>query len=469
MKKTKKQKVVQGMVTPLILIISTVFIIVIYAILFVLAMQFDYSNRQVASEVALQIADAGINYYRWHLYESPNDFQDGTGVPGPYIHDYTDPQGGITGKFSLEITPPSPSSQIVTIESTAWTNQYPKVKKIIKAQYGRVALTQYAFLHNANLWFGNDITINGPLFSNGGIRQDGTNTSTVQSSKATYICGAESGCSSSGETKPGIWGNGKIQSLWQFPVIPIDFDSIKVDFNQMKSAAQSSGLYLAPSGAQGYHLVFIDDGTVNVFQVTGNNYVKGYSLENGCEDLYQTIISETLIGNYLLSSNQIIFAEDNLWVEGVVKGKTTVVSARFPIGTYDTFIWIPDNLTYYDKSGDYSIGLVAEKNIIMTRDVPDDLEIDGALLAQNGQIIRHHYGYFGCKSPGTDKIKHELIIYGSIISNQRSYWNFSSGPKSPASGFQKSTLNYDPNIYYSPPPYFPASGQYNFISWSEER
>jgi hypothetical protein len=91
------------------------FIIVIYALVFILSLQFDYSNRQVASDKALQIAEAGINYYRWHLNEDPDDFQDGTGTNGPYIHNYQDPSGGEIGEFSLTITPPSGASQTVTI------------------------------------------------------------------------------------------------------------------------------------------------------------------------------------------------------------------------------------------------------------------------------------------------------------------------------------------------------------------
>ena len=38
-------------------------------------------------EQALQIAEAGINYYQWHLAHYPNDYKDGTNENGPYIQD----------------------------------------------------------------------------------------------------------------------------------------------------------------------------------------------------------------------------------------------------------------------------------------------------------------------------------------------------------------------------------------------
>ena len=80
----------------------------------------------------------------------------------------------------------------------------------------------------------------------------------------------------------------------------------------MKSSAQSDGLYLGPSTGQGYHFVFVNDGTVNVFEVTGTSPVKGYSIEYGCEDMEQEIVSQSLIGTYSLSTTPIIFADDTI-------------------------------------------------------------------------------------------------------------------------------------------------------------
>jgi hypothetical protein len=461
-------KINRGTITPALLIIASSFIIVIYALVFVLSLQFDFAQRQLASDRAFEIAEAGINYYRWHLDINQSDFQDGTGTSGPYLHDYKDLEGNLIGQYSLTITPPEDEAQIVTIESTGWTSRYPKVKRKLKAQYGKIVLTKYAFLHNSNMWFGNSITVKGPVFSNGGIRMDGHNESTIESSRYDYTCGIESGCNTP-ETKPGIWGNGEIDELWKYPSVPIDFDSIKVNFNDMKASAQSGGLYLGPSSHQGYHLVFLADGTVNVYDVTGASSEKGYSLEYGCETLLQVIVSQTLLGNYSLATTPIIFAEDNIWVEGTVKGKTTVAAARFPLGTFNATIWIPNNLIYSAKDGTNKLGLVSEKDIVFTKDVPEYLYVDGALLAQNGRTIRHHYGYFGCKSGGADKNKKEFNFYGSLISNQRSYWNFSSGPKSPASGFVKTTLDYDSTNFSDPPPFFPSWGGYQFLSWQEEK
>src|SRR3989344_1115772 len=464
----------KGTITPALLVIASAFIIIIYGLLFILSLQFDFAQRQIANERALNIAEAGINYYHWHLDIDPDDYTDGTNNPDlqPYEHEYNDPQGEAIGKFALEIEAPTESHQVVTIRSTGWLYQYPKVKRTIEVQYGKVVLTRYAFLHNSNMWFGDDITVNGPVFSNGGIRLDGHNSSTVESAKETYTCGVESGCIPNPETKPGVWGNGEIDELWSFPSVPIDFDSIKVDFNIMRDAAQANPTgYLGPSGAQGYHLVYTSDGNVDVYRVTGTSPINGYSLEYGCEILQQVITSEVSLGTYALSETPIIFAEDQVWVEGIVNGKTTLAAARFPLGTFNANIWIMGDLTYLAKDGNHKLGLVAEKDIIFTRDVPEYFDLHAAVLAQNGRTIRHHYNKQGCRvqGQGQDSQKQEFNFYGSLISNQRSYWNFSSGQGSPASGFVKTTLDYDPTNYGNPPPYFPTYGTYQFLSWKEVR
>jgi len=450
-----KQK---GTITPALLVITGAFLVVIYGLLFLLTMQLEHSQRQLGSEVALNIAEAGVEYYRWHLMTDPDNFDGGT-------FPYTDPSQGATGSFNLEITPNIDHS-IITIRSTGQTENFPNVTRTIKAVYGRTPLTRYSFFHNSPIWFGNEVTLDGPVFSNGPIRMDGTNTSTIQSAVETYICGMETGCQTPTE-KPGIWGNGGPQSLWQFPVPYADFENISVDFSAMKISAQSTGLYLGPSGKQGYHLVFKENGDFDVFEVTNTNSFKGYSEENGCENLFEDIKNENLIGTYSVTGLDIIFVEDTAWVGGILNGKTTVVTARFPIDTNNADILINDNIVYLDKSGDHKLGLIAQRDIRIGKDVPEVFEIDAAMLTQKGRIIRYHYNWQKCKNTGDDQ-RQQITIYGSIISNLRSYWNFSGGPGVPASGFIHTYITYDPNLYDEPPEYFPNYGAFELLSWSEE-
>jgi hypothetical protein len=453
-----------GSISIIVLVLGVVITVAIGGLVVAAGTQYTATTRTQSFERALTIAQSGAEYYRWHLAHAPTDYKDGTTNPGPYVHPITDPYGNTDGSFSLTVTPPASGSSIVTITSQGWLTSHPEIKRTVKTRYGIPSLAKFAFLHNANVWFGSGLTVHGQVLSNGGIRMDGVNDSTVQSSKLTYTCGSETGCSPS-QTKNGVWGAGGPSSLWQFPVPAVDFNSIAVDFNTMKASAVANGVYLAPSGKNGYHLTFNNDGTVTIKKVTGTTVQKGWSVENGCENLGQTISTETNVGTYSLATKPIIFAEDFLWVEGVVNGKATVVAARFPIDINSMNIWIKNNLTYPAKDGTSNLGLIAQNDIYYVYAIPSNFEVDAALLAQKGHIIRHNYNYPGCSSLAS-AIRNQLTIYGSLISNQKSYWNY--GNPGLVSGFTTRDVTYDSHLYFGPPPYFPTQGEYEFISWEEQ-
>lgn len=453
----------QGSISLLVMVLGVSVAVTIGGLVLVAATQYTSSIRTDVFERALTIAQSGAEYYRWHLAHNPTDFTDGTGQPGPYVHAISDPYGGTEGSFSLTITPPASGSSIVTISSEGSLASNPEIKRTVSTRYGIPSLAKYSFLHNANVWFGTNITVNGSVKSNGGIRMDGTNNSTVQSAKQTYTCGSETGCSPS-QSKPGVWGSGGPQSLWEFPVTSADFNALTVDFSTMRTAAQTNGIYMGPSGSSyGYHVVFSNNGNYSIKRINSANNLRGWSVEGGCENLYQAITSETTLGTYTIAADPIIFLEDHVFVEGVVNGRATLVAARFPVDVYNMNIWIPNNLTYIAKDGHSSLGLFAQNNIYYGLNIPTNFEINAALLAQRGRIIRHHYRYGTC-SNYSNAVRNSLMIYGSVISNQKSYWNYGTGP---SSGFVTRTVTYDANMYFDPPPYFPAQGEYEFISWEE--
>ena len=142
----EKNKKELGSILLLVLVFAAVFTTIGTGLVGMVSTQHKLSSQKVASRQALHIAEAGINYYRWHLAHSPNDFQDGTGGSGPYVHDYKDPEGTVIGKFSLEIIAPSGCESAVKIQSTGWTLSHPQTKRIVQVRYGKQALAKYAFL-----------------------------------------------------------------------------------------------------------------------------------------------------------------------------------------------------------------------------------------------------------------------------------------------------------------------------------
>lgn len=456
---TGKQK---GASTILVLLVGLMASVVLGAVVLMAGTAFDNASRQMAFDQALMVAEAGAHYYRWHLAHSPSDYQDGTGQPGPYVHDYKDPEGYVVGKYSLEIIPPEPGYTQVSIISTGWMLEYPSIKRTVRVRYGIPSLARYSFLNDANMWFGSGLTVHGRVMSNGGIRQDGINDSTVQSLQETYLCGIETGCGTP-TTKPGVWGNGGPAELWEFPVPPVDFVGINLDLEKMQEAAEDSNSHYAPTTSPGYHVVFQSDGTARIYRVTSTNYYRGY--DNGvCSNLYQRINGETFLATHNLETAKVLFFEDTVWVEGVVKGNVTVVAARYPFDSNNEDMWIRNNVTYLAKDDNNHLALIAQRNIYFAKDLPNTFEIDAALLAKSGKIIRHNYAVWGC-GVYSNAVRNRLIIYGSVISKMKSYWNYGT---SPSSGFVTRDVAYDSSLYLEPPPYFPAAGDYEVISWDEE-
>ena len=149
------------------------------------------------------------------------------------------------------------------------------------------------------------------------------------------------------------------------------------------------------------------------------------------------------------------------------------MSASFPTQSSQRDIWVRNNLTYTAYDGSDVLGLVSQDNIFFVRDVPNNFQVDAVLMAQKGKIIRHRYTDNQCRyadnhdNPIIGSVKNNLTINGALINYYKSYWNHSYGGTL-ISGFTSRTVNYDTNLLYSPPPYFPTSGEYEFISWREE-
>ncbi|MEK7189501.1 MAG: pilus assembly PilX N-terminal domain-containing protein [Patescibacteria group bacterium] len=419
------------------------------------------AKQKHGSEMAFQIAEAGIEYYKWHLAHDETDYQDGTGAAGPYVHDYYDKDGNKIGEYSLSITPPPAGSSIVTVESTGYTVAYPETKRKLKARIGFPSLTDYAFLTNSDVWIGDNEAIHGKLHANGGIRFDGTTDSIISSAKETYTCKTYHGCNN--QTKDGIWGDGTPEDFWQFPVPAFDFNGITVDLADVKTGAQSAGVYLSSSGYKGWHLKFKSNGTFDAYKVKTLYSIPspGYGKDVNGVKHYESydIKTETFYKNYTIPTNGLIFVEDLTWVDGTVHGKVTVGSGKFPVSpaTY-TSIVIPNNIIYTAKDGTDVLGLMAQNHVLIPRKSPNILEIDAAVIAQNGSAQRFYY-------PGN--ILDSLTIYGSVVSNGVWTWSWVTQGGSIVSGYKNTNTTYDANLTFGPPPSFPVGNGYQLISWEE--
>ncbi len=440
-----------------ILLFAIVFGFVSFTVIVVAVSSYAISENRASvkkhnREMAFQIAEAGANYYRWHLAHNKNDFQDGTGQPGPYVHAYEDKDGNIIGHYSLSITAPNTGSTVVTVESTGWLDAQPESKRTIRVRLGFPALTDYALLTAGDIWIGDSEVTHGKLHANGGVRYDGTGDAQITSAVPTYICKSHHGCGN--QLKPGIWGDGSPTNLWSFPVPSKSFAAVTAKLADVKAAAvPPNGIYLPSSGKQGWRVSFQSNGTVQTSKVNTTNCYSGKDVGSNqfstfCIDAktYGTVSTTAMSA----TSSFFIYSEDNTWVDGTVRGRVTV-----GVATGKSII-INGNIVYSTKDGSDVLGLMAEQHVLIPYNSPNNLEVDAALLAQNGSAKR--YFYSGNK-------KDNLTIYGSIISNGIWTWSWSSGGGSIVSGYINTNSTYDANLTYGPPPAFPVGSEYNLISW----
>src|SRR6202167_1941239 len=112
----------RGEVMILVLLLITIVSLILIPFFGVISKELSVAKTRIDREEALQIAEAGADYYQWHLALFPTDYEDGTGKAGPYVHAYVDATTEqVIGYYSLTITPPSVGSTIVTIQSKGWT------------------------------------------------------------------------------------------------------------------------------------------------------------------------------------------------------------------------------------------------------------------------------------------------------------------------------------------------------------
>lgn len=469
-----------GAVLAALLIVSSVASIILGAIIVWAGANVKLVRQQRERELALHVAEAGVNYYRWHLAHAPTDYKNGTTGNGPYAIPYYDKDGVRIGTYTLTITAPLTGSTVVTVESVGSLVTSSSTRKV-RVKLAIPSIAKYAIVADANMRFGEGTIVNGLLHSNGGIRFDGTAYNLVTSGRTTYTDTDSDACTSNSWAVHTCLGtndpapntalpvrNDVFAAGRQFPIPEVDFVGLTSDLAQMKTLAQANGRYFASSGSQGYRIVFRTDDKFDLYRVTSVTSASTACRNNSTSDVTGwgtwTISNGgglgTFVATYNLPTNGILFVEDNVWVEGTINtARVTLVAARFPLSSNPPAITINNDLRYTNLNGQDVIGLIAQGNINAGLSSANTLRIDAALISQNGRIGRYHYA----SQCGTGYVRDSLTLYGMIATNERYGFAYTD-----STGYEDRIINYDPQLLYAPPPSFPlTSDQYELISWEE--
>jgi hypothetical protein len=469
----------RGALLVLVLVFSAIFFVIIVSFMGFVVTQSQVQERVVTKERALAVAEAGLNYYKWYLAHNPDDVTFGTGLPGPYEVPFTDPEIGVIGTSSLSIASTTYCGVVssIDIEATGVTIDDPDVSRVVYGRYSRPTVAEYAYIINSNVWAGSDRTIVGPYHSNGAIRMDGTNNSTVSSGLEDWTCDGSINCDaggvSVGDTIPAVFGDGPNNSLWNTGVPAIGFAGITVDLTEMETRActpGSGGICIPPSGDWGYRVDFQSDGTVDVYVVDRTFSYWGYSSADDWQVERHLIDDDDFFATYTIDEScPLIFVEDKVWLEGDVPTLVTIAAADNDLGDPDHSIILHDNITYATSSA--GLLAIAEDNVLVGLEVPNNMVLNGIFIAQDGRFGRNHYRTWGSydvpSSYNSYVTRNTLTMNGTIVSNGRVGTKWTSGGTF-ISGFDTRFNTYDRILVDNPPPLAPnTSEDYRFVEWRE--
>jgi len=518
---SNKRKKIKGSVLAYMLVIISISFILLISIIQYVASQVKRGAHSENREEAFQVAESGMNFFKWYLAKemetrtTPQDVLDfwDNGNPigteydcdeaGAYTRAFD--SGGVKGHYCLEVTPPDEWSTIFTVRSIGWTDKEPNMKRMIQARFRRPSFSEHMLVGNQQFNLNEDTIAHGKIHSNEGVSFNGVAYNIVSSEKEEYYyLGWILGIGAS--DKPGVWtywpneynnyqnkdvfqagkqiGTAQGATHWDFPS-----SNSYIDFARTKSqeginppeedypcdmsghtVCDSDGCYFTNCG-EGRHIIF-NGNTMTVCTV--NSYCTSNFCLFGLYGKYSIInykkVSESgtcsscsgsCASTYTIPSNGAIFVEDNAWVEGTLGDssnhkKITVVATNEVNAEKSIFIG-KNNLVYSSYDGEDVLGLFGAKNVEIIRYSQNNLRIDGALMAKDGRVGRDFYLL---------DFPNSVTFYGSIVS----YGTFNVGKAIIPTwevGYQHAYLNFDNNLLYNPPPFFPTGTGYSIDLWEE--
>jgi hypothetical protein len=453
----------------------------------------QHVSRDRSYSQSLTVAEAGLNQYLWMIASGSSSRSNGFAIagntgPDPLFQqiDLADVyDSSVRGAYAIRVTPPSASDSNVRVTVTGQATAPEDTPRTVTASLGRPSFSQYLLLTNDEVWIGGPLNRvwHGKTFSNTGICVDTANLDeTMSCSNATYSSGMFGG------THPGVWSgrvttvpiNDPSRALWQFPVPAISFSTVTSDFVNLNSLAVGAGVNIpystgtAHDATQGWYIKLLPNKQYQIKRVTAESETTSGS---GGSLTYVSPTSPVPSGILNYPTNGVIYVNDNVWVEGTnLSGRITIASSGQlnPSGKNSaTSIHVVGDLTYAQKDGTVTVGLIAQNNVEVPRYAPlgaggpvssQDMEIDAALIAQQGKesctAADQSGGNYG-------PIRDLLTIYGSVSSYHTPYRATVNNSGTTLGGFDNGANTYDPWLMHDPPPYFPTVGSYQILNWQE--
>ena len=436
--------------------------------------------RQGRTDIALQVADAGVNQYISRLVEDPryydhwvNPAEDPRIDPYGAVHapgtawtpgvtwtyagpsqTWTQLQDARFGKasYSLRITPPPSGSDLVTVQSTGRSGLGGPnpVTRSLQSQIHPTSIADFQMISNATIHYGTAATTTGKLYSAVDINHEGVAQAPAYAAHFTCSTGSTTGCNSSSRPSS-VYQAGAYDSVStpsfqnKFPT-PIDFSQFTQSLLDIKDAATSGGTAWNDPTANAWEVQFLADGRARIYKITGTSDPGAGLTTIGCP----TTINVPANGAMYFEQSVIVSDGTNKAdsCNSTVGPRDSVVNGRVTIATKGN-VYVGGNISYA-SSGDDVLGLIAANEVIMAKYTPSVLTWRAASLAQSGQWRTYQ---------GNSDGKHSSMTYiGSQTTADGGY----------ASMFSSRVYQYDDTLQRLRPPFYPIlEGSWQTYYWRE--
>lgn len=519
MKSTGYKSTQTGAALVTIMVFGSIFLILTSILITTVVSQEKSIRRSLDKAVALQIAEAGLERFRWYLAHFPQDYdgpQDASiNGDGEYTfqEDYFDPvSGAVTGEIAYTVVPESfcgitAYAKIGVVGTSFGENETYSVEQY----HTKDTAANYAYIYNNDVRAGADRVIRGRYHSNGEIEMNGVNDSVVSSSQTD-----------------GVYGNpvnpNAREDLWQDEVGTIDFNALTIDLGTIKDAAdnyngsptgddandrlfeasQSCYTYscgwwgtrtcTSCSGTEAFEVELIndsntDEASIRVWELENLRTIPrgntGAENEKYCgsgssvdfsdyddadHDIEPVPVCDhgrtNYLGEFALDpACPVAFFKGDVFLYGQTDAKLLIGAGELD-GIDTSNVYLFNNIDYESYDGSDGLTVVAEGDIKIPYSVPDDMGVRGIFVAQSGRYGRDNYN-----QPGWTKFDDRdfLQTVGSIVSNEGggTQWAYSNGTF--VSGFRNRENYYDRALSRRPPPLTPAvSDNYSYIEWRDQ-
>jgi hypothetical protein len=321
-------------------------------------------------------------------------------------------------QYNLQITPPAPGSGTVRIVSTGRKTGATTGLRTIEVLVRPASIADFQMVSNADISYGSTATTSGKIYA--GIDGSNVKHSISHSGTASGDLYAEGSITGSPTYTKGARGYNSSTIRSVIPT-PLNFNTFTTSLVDLKAAAQAGGIYLDDSRKDGWRLTFNSGGTVTIASCMK------YSTWWSSYQLAEREPTCTTTGTVPVPASGAIYANQTVIVMGQVKGRATVAS--------NADIVIGGNVTYATRGVDV-LGLVAKNDMIVAYWAPTNLTWYSATIAQTGQW----------RSWNSDGSKSTLNFYGSTATNKGGYMGM----------YDYRNYNYDENLLYLQPPFFPV-------------